>query len=87
VDNVDLLRGIREEGDRWSNPDQGATVNGWYHADGVEAAEQGVCSDSGVLIPATIIAAFLKRFKSEFGSEFLRDAGNSKQPWLRILPS
>ena len=34
-------------------------------ADGEEAADDGRCGDSGVLFPAVLSPAFLKRFKRE----------------------
>lgn len=67
-----------EEGDRWSNHDRGeigkGTVPGTGEgdADGVEAAEEGICDDSGVLLPTVMSAAFLKRVKSEYLDSSLR---------------
>jgi hypothetical protein len=52
-----------EEGDRWSNPNRG-DFSKWMvpgagegDADGEEAAEDGMCGDSGVLFPAVLSPA------------------------------
>jgi hypothetical protein len=41
-------------------------------AEGIEAAKEGICDDLGVLLPAVVSAAFLKRFNSEYLEPSLR---------------
>jgi hypothetical protein len=77
-----------EEGDRWSNPDQGEIGKemvpgaGESDIDGAEAAEEGICDDSGVLVPAVVSPAFEKIQNRALGSKFPRDVGGSK--WFRL---
>ena len=46
--------------------------------DGAEA-EEGICGDSGVLVPAVVSATFEKIQNRALGSNFPRDVGDSKR--------
>ena len=87
MDDVDSLKGMIRQVRKVID---GATlikeksVRGWYQGeesdvDGAEAVEEGICGDSGVLVPAIVSVAFEKIQDRTLGSKFLRDVGDSKR--------
>ena len=84
-----------EEGNRWRNPDRGDIGNGMVpragegDAEGEEAAEDGMWGDSGVLFPAVLSPAFLKRFKRGYSDSSRGTLGtrSGSSSLLRIVPS
>ena len=56
---------------------KGKLVRGWYQGQErvmqmAKAAKEGICGDSGILVPAIVYTAFLKRFKSKYSDPSFR---------------
>jgi len=87
VDDVDLLKEMIWQARKATDGETLTEVMSVRRGDGddvdrVEAAKGRVMT-RGLLFPAVVPPVFLKGFKTEF----LRDAGDAKWPWLYILSS